>query len=85
MVKVDLETENAKHIAILNDEMGKIQGCIADFKQDNAVEHARIFESLKNQNIYISDIKQSITKLGWGLASSVIILIISIIITNLFK
>ena len=92
MSKIEVSQQNKEriekmehHIEVANKEMGEIRDCISEFKRENAVEHTRIFESLKNQNIYISDIKDGITKLGWGLSASVIILIISIVITNIIK
>lgn len=37
-----LTKENAEHIKVLNEEMGEIKICIAEFKKDNAVEHAEM-------------------------------------------
>ena len=81
----DTIRENARHIEIQNKEMGELRDCLKDFKRDNAVEHTKLFESLKNINIYITDIKKSQTRIGWGLFSGTAILVVSIIITKLLS
>jgi len=84
-MQIDLDKENAKHIETLNKEMGEVRDCIAGFQKDNAVAHENIYGKINNITEKIDDVLTRLRGLGYYLAGAVIILIISMVITNIIK
>jgi hypothetical protein len=85
MATIELDVENSKHIAILNDEMGKVKDGLTSLKTENAVQHEQINSKIDGYGRDVKDIKGALGRLGWGLVGSVVVLIISMVITNIVK
>lgn len=85
MATIELDVENSKHIAVLNDEMGRVKEGIVSLKMENAVQHEQINSKIDGYGRDVLEIKQTLGRLGWGLVASVIVLIIGMVVTNIIK